>query len=561
MADPTGYTRYRDFSQFQSDNPNTDLVGSDLDTDFDRIKTSVDSLVSSVKDVRRSDGAVANSSIGTDQLKGEVVALLNGVNPRGDWVTATAYAKLDLVKDSNVLYLCLVAHTSGTFATDLAAAKWMAISPATSGANVGNTPAGNIASTDVQSAINELDTEKQPLDATLTTIAALTGAADKMIYFTGADVAALTGLTAAARTLLADADAPTMLTTLGALALAGGTMTGELTLFENPTTDLMAATKSYVDSSVALAASNGFKNRLINGDFAIDQRNEGASQTFTAAAAVAYTVDRWYASCTGSNITGQRVAGTSPNQYAYKFTGAAANTGLIFGQRIESANVADLVSSSVTVSLKAKSSSITSLTWTAYYANAADDFSAKTQIATGTLVIGAALLSVNFTFGTGANAVNGIAIEFSCGALLAAQTLQFENVQLESGTSASLFERRAFGERIKDCQRYYFKTYDLGTALATATAAGMAGFVAEVGGSVFTQPTYLPVAMRAAPTLVNTWDGAGTANKASYRLNGGALSNNLTAPTFDTASTKTILWYQSVNNAGIIFHYAVSAEL
>jgi hypothetical protein len=29
MTTPTSYTRYRDYSQFQSDNPNTDLNGAD----------------------------------------------------------------------------------------------------------------------------------------------------------------------------------------------------------------------------------------------------------------------------------------------------------------------------------------------------------------------------------------------------------------------------------------------------------------------------------------------------------------------------------------------------
>lgn len=42
-------------------------------------------------------------------------------------------------------------------------------------ANIVNTPAGNISTTNVQAAINELDTEKQPIDGDLTAIANLTG--------------------------------------------------------------------------------------------------------------------------------------------------------------------------------------------------------------------------------------------------------------------------------------------------------------------------------------------------------------------------------------------------
>lgn len=55
---------------------------------------------------------------------------------------------------------------------------------------------------------------KQPLDADLTAIAALTSAADKMAYATGSGTWALTTVTAAGRALLDDADAATMRTTL-----------------------------------------------------------------------------------------------------------------------------------------------------------------------------------------------------------------------------------------------------------------------------------------------------------------------------------------------------------
>lgn len=43
---------------------------------------------------------------------------------KGPWVTATAYAPSDIVSQGGASYVCTVAHTSGTFATDLAAAKW-----------------------------------------------------------------------------------------------------------------------------------------------------------------------------------------------------------------------------------------------------------------------------------------------------------------------------------------------------------------------------------------------------------------------------------------------------
>lgn len=56
---------------------------------------------------------------------------------------------------------------------------------------------------------------KQPLDATLTALAGLTTSADKLIYATGSDVFAITALTAFARTLLDDADAAELCTTIG----------------------------------------------------------------------------------------------------------------------------------------------------------------------------------------------------------------------------------------------------------------------------------------------------------------------------------------------------------
>ena len=77
------------------------------------------------------------------------------------WATATAYtatAPASVVVQSGETYVCLVSHTSGSFATDLAAAKWIKVSA--KGADGSGTPAwGSITGTlsnqtDLQSALS-----------------------------------------------------------------------------------------------------------------------------------------------------------------------------------------------------------------------------------------------------------------------------------------------------------------------------------------------------------------------------------------------------------------------
>jgi len=58
------------------------------------------------------------------QFIADMISRYLAFNVKGGWVTGTAYAVQDIVTQSGTEYMCLVAHTSGTFATDLAAKKW-----------------------------------------------------------------------------------------------------------------------------------------------------------------------------------------------------------------------------------------------------------------------------------------------------------------------------------------------------------------------------------------------------------------------------------------------------
>lgn len=69
---------------------------------------------------------------------------------KGAWVTATTYAPSDIVASASAgaengnAYVCMQAHTSGTFATDLAAGKWMLfVAKGASGAGTGDVIGAN----------------------------------------------------------------------------------------------------------------------------------------------------------------------------------------------------------------------------------------------------------------------------------------------------------------------------------------------------------------------------------------------------------------------------------
>jgi hypothetical protein len=284
------------------------------------------------------------------------------------------------------------------------------------------------------------------------------------------------------------------------------TGTGNNVLATSPTlvTPALGTPASGVMTNVTGINYDGFKNRIINGLMTTDQRNSGASQTFTAAAALAYSVDRWYGYCTGANVTGQQVAGsTTPTntQFRYKFTGAASVTAVGFGQRIEQKNSYDLAGSTATLSADlAISATLTTVTWTASYATTtADTFGTLasptvTQIATGTFTVTSTVTNFNAQITVPAAATTGIQIVFTVGALTAGLTWTIGNVQLEKGSTATSFDYRPYSAELAMCQRYFVLTNTSNTAKNGGAWGSMsASTTGHITGA-------LPVPMRTAPT-------------------------------------------------------------
>ena len=257
-----------------------------------------------------------------------------------------------------------------------------------------------------------------------------------------------------------------------------------------------------------LDATNGrgfLRNRIYNGGFAVDQRNAGAAQTITAAAALAYTADRWYAWCTGANVTGQRISGTAPAQFAYRFTGATSNTLVGFAQRIEQLNSYDLASGDVTFSVIMTASTNTTITWVLNGpSTTADTFGTiasptVTQISTGTVPVTTTRTKFTATIpaATMSGFNKGLELIFKAASGLGnAVTWTIEDVQLEAGSVATPFERRQYGQELSLCQRYYQTSQADARILATAASAN---YVAS-----FTTP-----AMRTTPTAA--FNGAAVA--------------------------------------------------
>ena len=128
------YERQGDFSDDEAaaKGGRAEQDSSQLDAELDRVLVVVNLHADDLDILLRDDGLMTEDILQGHEFSGTSITVLKGLvgnqnaalTWRGDWVTLTAYEIGDLVHEDGNAYFCLVAHTSGTFATDLTAVKW-----------------------------------------------------------------------------------------------------------------------------------------------------------------------------------------------------------------------------------------------------------------------------------------------------------------------------------------------------------------------------------------------------------------------------------------------------
>jgi hypothetical protein len=314
---------------------------------------------------------------------------------------------------------------------------------------------------------------------------------------------------------------------------------------------------TFPDGSLQTAAASPLvlRNRIINGDMRIDQRNAGASVSTTPTDAI-YTLDRWMAAfSTATRYTVQQNAGSvTPPAGFTNYLGvtslAATSVGssdyYFLQQIIEGFNVADLAwgtanAQTVTLSFWVRSS----LTGTfggaltnsgqnrsypfSYTISSANTWEQKTITIAGDtsgtwLTNNGAGIRLRFGLGVGST-FSGTAGSWSGSNFFSATgatsvvgtsgaTWYITGVQLEQNTSATPFERRLYNQELANCQRYYEKSYNIDVTPATVTLIGSVN--TNAAGAISNRPFWFckfNVSKRATPTVTIYSPNSGTTGK------------------------------------------------
>ena len=280
-------------------------------------------------------------------------------------------------------------------------------------------------------------------------------------------------------------------------------------------------------------ASSFKRNRVINGNILIDQRNNGASVTASTTGSDVYTVDRWsYYVTQASKFTVQQNAGSvTPPAGFTKYLGftsssayTSASTDLLVGfQWIEGYNVADLNfgtanAKTITVSFWAYSSLTGtfagSLVGTNGSAFRSYVFTFSLASANTWTYVSVTIPGDTTTFSYNTTNGQGLALSFNlgCGSnyqttagswsasnyystssaqnitATSGATFYVTGVQLEVGSVATPYEFDTYSDQLAQCQRYY-----------QTNSFGMGGYIFASTAMFYQQS--LPVVMRVAPTI------------------------------------------------------------
>ena len=267
---------------------------------------------------------------------------------------------------------------------------------------------------------------------------------------------------------------------------------------------------TFNDTSLQGAAASPYvlKNRIINGDMGIDQRNAGASVTPIN---LEYTVDRWAAGLTQASkfSVQQNAAAVTPPVGFSNYLGVTSLSSysvlagdiFLIRQYIEGYNFADLGwgtanAKTITLSFWVRSSltgtfggslmnsaSNRSYPFT-YSISVANTWEQKTITVagdtSGTWIGATNGIGVRVFFGLGGGATySGTAGAWAASAFYTATgatsvvgtngaTFYITGVQLEQNTVATPFERRLYNQELANCQRYYEQ---IGNFVGRASAA------------------------------------------------------------------------------------------